>query len=140
MEKSKDFSVGVITYRYTDGFEFLLVYQKEGYWGFPKGHQNNAETFTETAIREVREETGLLVTLVEGFETKEIYTYEKHGVEVTKTVLFFLGNAEGEPLPDGKEVLACRWVAATHVSSLLMFPEAVRCFEKTLSFLKEKGP
>ena len=37
----------------------LLIKQTKGHWGFPKGHVEKDETEIETAIREVKEETGL---------------------------------------------------------------------------------
>jgi 8-oxo-dGTP pyrophosphatase MutT (NUDIX family) len=37
----------------------LLIQSRGKLWGFPKGSLNNAETYKEGAIREVREETGL---------------------------------------------------------------------------------
>ena len=37
--------------------EFLLIYQKEGFRGFPKGHLETGETPEQAALRELREET-----------------------------------------------------------------------------------
>jgi len=37
---------------------------KSGYWGFPKGHQNEGESNEDCAVRETCEETGIQCTLV----------------------------------------------------------------------------
>lgn len=40
--------------------DVLLVFRgKQGDWSFPKGHCEPGESFEETAVREIREETGL---------------------------------------------------------------------------------
>jgi 8-oxo-dGTP pyrophosphatase MutT (NUDIX family) len=40
--------------------KYLLVYgKKSGKWGFPKGHQEEGESEEETALRELKEETGI---------------------------------------------------------------------------------
>lgn len=49
----------------TNRLEVLLVLSKSygGYWGFAKGHVEPNETLLKTAIREVKEETGLDVVV-----------------------------------------------------------------------------
>mgnify|MGYP003311520550 CR=1 FL=1 len=41
--------------------EYLVLMQTNGSWSFPKGHMEPGETETETALRELREETSLTV-------------------------------------------------------------------------------
>lgn len=53
---------GVILYN-MDVKKYLLVYGlKSQKWGFPKGHMEVGETEEETALRELREETGIYIT------------------------------------------------------------------------------
>ncbi|GBF05053.1 NUDIX hydrolase [Deinococcus aerius] len=40
----------------------LLVRYRSGAWAFPKGHVEPGETLEQTAVREVREETGVTAT------------------------------------------------------------------------------
>ena len=56
-------------------FVFLLVYQSNGHYSFPKGHMEEGETEIETALREVKEE-GYLVEYMD----KAV----KRSVEITK--------------------------------------------------------
>ena len=45
-----------------------------GHWGFVKGHVEDNETEKETALRELKEETGLSkVEFIEGFKEKTHY-------------------------------------------------------------------
>ena len=89
----KEKSCGALVYRYDNGKLLLLLlrHRHGGHWSFPKGHVEENETETETALREVREETGLHVSLQEGFRHTVEY-YPKPGVK--KMVVYFLGKAE----------------------------------------------
>ena len=52
----------------------LLVKNHNGrYWSFPKGHVEKGETEQQTAIREIKEETGLDVEIVDSF--REVSDY-----------------------------------------------------------------
>ena len=67
---------GIIFYKTKQNTKILLVKNNNGrYWSFPKGHIEDGETEQETAIREIKEETGLDVTLVNNF--REISDYRR---------------------------------------------------------------
>ena len=63
-------SCGVIVYRRNqEHIDLLLVKNRYGgHWSFPKGHVEGNETEVQTALREVREETGLEVEVGEPFD------------------------------------------------------------------------
>ena len=62
MEMRQEKSCGAVVYRDgKNGFEWLLIRQNQGHWCFPKGHVKDGENEHETAFREVKEETGLLI-------------------------------------------------------------------------------
>ena len=84
----------VIFRRHSGNVEYLLVKNRKGNnWGFPKGHMEMHETERETATREVREETGLNVRLLDGFRT--ISEYHPKG-RIVKQVVFFVAEMPGE--------------------------------------------
>ena len=67
-------SCGAVVYAVAGGeIKYLLVANMDGNWGFPKGHMEGTETETETALREVCEETHLRIQLVDGFRETDEY-------------------------------------------------------------------
>ena len=75
--------------------KYLLVKQKNGYYGFPKGHVENEETELETAKREIKEETGLDVNFNEGFREEVEYAIPDKD-ETIKTVVYFLADYKNQ--------------------------------------------
>lgn len=91
-------SCGAVIYRRKSGnLEFLLVKNRRGgNWGFPKGHVERGEGEFDTAHREVLEETGLDISITEGF--RALSEYHPRG-RIFKQVVFFLAE-----MPEGGEI------------------------------------
>lgn len=85
-------SVGAVVFSNEDGIEYLLVFST--FWEFPKGRVDANESETETARREIREETGLEVEFVEGFRDEINYFFRRNGKLIKKQVVFFLTRAK----------------------------------------------
>ncbi len=87
-------SCGALVYRKTKSqIELLLIKNRYGgHWSFPKGHVEGEETEIQTALREVKEETGLDIQLQEGFRQAVEYFPEPN---IKKQVVYFLGEAQG---------------------------------------------
>ena len=104
-------SCGALVYRYEGDRLMLLLlrHRHGGHWSFPKGHVEGEETETETALREIREETGLSVSLREGFRHTVEY-YPKQGVR--KQVVYFLGEAPADAkiVRQEEEISELHWV------------------------------
>ena len=112
-------SYGVIPLRQTErGIEILLIDQKDthnprpAYWTFPKGTPEEGETGIETAIRETREETGVVCDLIdEKFVYDDKYTFSVGFIKIKKTVTYYIGQArEGEVMVQEKEVRGYAWL------------------------------
>jgi bis(5'-nucleosidyl)-tetraphosphatase len=68
----------------------LLVNQRDGMPGLPKGHQDPGEDDLETALRETREETGLTdLEVLPGLRTEIAYRVKTGGEARWKTVVYF---------------------------------------------------
>jgi 8-oxo-dGTP pyrophosphatase MutT (NUDIX family) len=93
-------SGGVIT-RILDGsIDLVLVGRaRPERWSIPKGTPIPGETLEQTAMREVREETGLSVHILEPLG-EITYWFSARGVRHHKTVHFFLLAATGGNIED----------------------------------------
>ncbi len=96
MRIEKQFSAGGVVYRRTDGdIEVVLCgRERPATWNLPKGTPDPGETPGQTALREVREETGLDVHIVSDLGHIE-YWFSKPGARVHKRVQFYLMQATG---------------------------------------------
>src|SRR5438874_1044874 len=88
---------------------FCIVRAKDGHWGFPKGRCNidQNESEQETALRELREETGIAdCDISNNHFFIEEYFFESRGVRHHKLVKYFLGfvhSMEAQTPADFKE-------------------------------------
>ncbi len=94
--------------------KFLLMRHKNR-WDLPKGHCDGDESFTETALRETEEETGIApdsITLASDFQFELSYPvkYKRHGgVTLQKQVRYFLGFLDSEPTLTLTEHQGSQW-------------------------------
>ena len=91
-------SCGAVVFTEADGErKYAVIRSRGGDYGCPKGCMEAGETEEETALREVREEIGVSVTLLDGFRQEEWYDLpNKPGVR--KQVVYFLGKYENQEL------------------------------------------
>lgn len=90
-------------------------------WTLPKGTPVAGETREDTALREVAEETGLEVRIVEPLDSIE-YWFVRDGTRYHKTVHYFLMEATGGDLSlHDHEFEEVRWVGFEEAPGLLTF-------------------
>ncbi len=119
MKKEK--SCGAIVYRTRDSWvEVLLIRHKNGgHWAFPKGHVEKQETEEETALREIKEETGLKVKLDTSFRRMVTFS-PKPGV--LKDVVYFAGKLSGgDQKAQEAEVTGMEWAAPQEALNRITF-------------------
>jgi 8-oxo-dGTP diphosphatase len=105
-----NFAVGVTgIVRAEDGRVLLLrhrLWAPGGQWGFPSGFAKRGERFQDTIVREVREETGLTVTVGRLLDLRSGYRYKAEAYfEATLS-----GGVEAMVL-DSREILEARLFA-----------------------------
>lgn len=111
-------SCGAVLFTEQEGERrYLLVKNRSGFYGFPKGHIEGTENEHETARREIGEETGLRdVTFLPDF--CEINCYLCRATTKKRVVLFLAKFAADAPICPSFEI---------HDYRLLPFEDAVRC-------------
>ncbi len=98
----------------------------DGTWALPKGNLDAGESAAETAVREVREETGVEGRLVVKLgDVRYVYT-RRGGERVFKVVSFFLLRAGRGRIGDIDEamrieVAEARWLALADAPRLLSY-------------------
>lgn len=127
-------SCGVIPYQKTaEGIRYLVLLQTNGFWSFPKGHMELFESETDTALRELKEKTGLSAVLQPGF--REMVSYPMSGGR-TKQVVLFPGQSTGAVTLQRTEATAFRWVCAEEAKHLL-HPDFSPVLDRVQQYLEE---
>ena len=122
----REISAGGVVYRKTgvDAEVALIQPRDRDAWALPKGLIEQGETPENAALREVREETGLLGDIIERIDTIK-YSYnarwEKPTVRVFKIVTFYLLHSTGGDVSQhDREVDRVEWFpldyAMTHAT------------------------
>ena len=90
-------------------------------WTLPKGTPHVPETTEETAVREVREETGLDVRIIRRFDSIS-YVFVQGRTRIHKTVHYFLMIPTGGDLGrHDHEFEEVRWIGFDDAASMLTF-------------------
>lgn len=108
-----EISAGGVVFRINKEIKILLLKNQKGLWVLPKGKIDKGENLEETALREIREETGLSDLKIIKSLGKEHYFYRAYAREknlISKIVYYFsVENKKGNPVPQKEEgfVEAC---------------------------------
>jgi 8-oxo-dGTP pyrophosphatase MutT (NUDIX family) len=140
MRAVREVSAGGVIYRKHGGaIEIALIHVRHR-WGLPKGHVEEGESIDETAIREVREETGL-----EGRVRKKLgdirYSYREkrkggEPVRIYKRVYFYLLRyIRGDVRDHDHEVEEARWFPISEAMNVLKFATERRMVQRALAVL-----
>jgi 8-oxo-dGTP pyrophosphatase MutT (NUDIX family) len=95
-------SAGGVVYRHgAEGIEIVLVSRDaDGLYALPKGTPDNGESLEQTAVREVREETGLETEIQGRLGDVRYWFTEADGTRVNKVVHYYLMRASGGSVDD----------------------------------------
>ncbi len=144
MRTVREVSAGGVIYREQQGQIYIALIHVRKRWGLPKGHVEQGERIYETAVREVREETGLLGKIDRKLGAIS-YTYrakskDGEAIRISKRVTFFLLRyLEGEVHGDDYEVDEARWFLIDEAPGKLIFATERKMVRKALSILTSKA-
>jgi 8-oxo-dGTP pyrophosphatase MutT (NUDIX family) len=144
MQTKIDISYGVIPiHRANSSWEVFLIHQfsmigNNSYWVFPKGHPEKGETPKQSAIRELKEETGLVPDkLLDNPIFSLKYSFVVDGVQVQKRVDFFIGIIKDTNYQlDSVEVKEAGWYSLQDVSDRLDYQDTKKMFEEVHKFIE----
>lgn len=132
-------SCGAIVYTIEDNIiKYVLVQQKEGFWGFPKGHIKVFETEEGCAYREIGEEVGLSISLHTGF--REVDEHLIPDTDTTKQIVYFCGSYyDQKVIKKDDELLDVRLIPLDGAIELLKGNKETAGFWKPRLALLEKA-
>ena len=126
-------SCGAVVYN-PKKHSFLIIKMLNGNWGFPKGHTEDQETDIQTAIREVMEETGINIEILDRFKKSIKYIPFP---EVLKEVIFFIGITEEEKVTiDKDEIEDYMWCSYEEALKMITYKPQRDVMESSLQFIK----
>ena len=133
-------SAGGIVYRRSEsGLEFAICGRdSDGVWGLPKGTPDLGESLEQTAVREVTEETGLEVRVVDKLGVIE-YWFSREGTRYHKWVHYYLMEAiGGDTSAHDVEYDRVEWLPLEAALKTLTFKSEVGIVAKAGGMMKEK--
>ncbi len=139
LKTAKEVSAGGVVFKKEDDrFQFVLISPKEGRWCLPKGLIGEKEKEEETALREVKEETGLNCRIKSKIDTIEYWYFDKgRNLRLHKFVHFYLMEyLEGSLDDHDREVLEARWFNAEEAIEIASFESEKEVLLRALEILK----
>ena len=124
-------SCGFVAYKRIENVNHYLIIQSlNGNVGFPKGHMESGESELETAIRELKEETGVDVKVIQGFRRQIEYELRRIPDTIKQSV-YFLGQCTSDKI-------ICQ-EAEVAEASFISYEDALKIltFEETKNILKD---
>ena len=135
-------SCGAIVFTRVNGIRKYVILRGtgiyQGVWGFPKGHIEEGETESQTALREVKEETGLDVKFLDGFRVIDEHFLTREGrPRDKKTIVYFLAEYYDQELKaQESEVMEIVLLEYEEALRYLQSEESRRELEEAENFLR----
>jgi 8-oxo-dGTP pyrophosphatase MutT (NUDIX family) len=138
----REFSAGGLVVRRMRGRPYIAAVRVKGgtVLALPKGHIEPGESGAETAIREVREETGVDSRLLEKLDDIR-YWYTRDGARVLKVVSFFLLSYRSGSVRNyqREEVDGAEWLPLDEAPERLDYAGEREMARAALSKVLDKG-
>ena len=118
----------------------LICFRKnENLWSLPKGKPENRETVRQTALREVKEETGLDTFIIDKIAEINYIFLNNIGENIHKKVHFFLMESKGGSIEyHDKEFDKVTWKSFETAKTLLTYKNELNVLEKAIEIVSSK--
>lgn len=136
-------SSGGVIYRQHRGEVEVALIRVRDRWGLPKGQVEEGESLQDTALREVREETGLDGKIVAKLDDITYWYTQKSGasepVRIFKRVYFYLFRfLKGDVSRHDHEVDEVRWFAMPQAQQQISYATERKILVKATALLEAK--
>lgn len=140
MKTARAVSAGGVVYRVVDGQVQIVLCGRlaNQIWGLPKGTPLKGEDLVQTALREVREETGLDVRAIEPIGEID-YWFVARGVRFHKTVHYYLMEPIGGDLSrHDPEYDVVHWFAIEDAYRQMSYRNEVEIVRKAAELIRKR--
>lgn len=132
-------AAGVIIFdqKFEQEILFLLLRHTQGkHWGFPKGRAEPGESVEQTALRELYEEAGIKVPLIEGFLEVMYYPVYNGTIQYPKRVDCFLGSysSSNQVILSNEHSEYC-WVSLPQAKKLVQKESCQKALDQAYIFI-----
>ena len=130
-------SCGAVVFHEIGGVtRFLLIKNKRSaHWSFPKGHVEKGESDEQTAIREVKEETDIDISILSGFKAKSEYSIQR---KIEKVVYIFAASCQSPTTSiQEEEIEDYLWLDYSKAMKQLRFENDKNILYRVNEFLKK---
>ena len=126
----------------------MILYHGRDYWNFPKGGIETGERTFQTALREIREETGIMrneLKFQEYFKVNENFTFWRKNEKVYKTIIFYLAETKRKVVKiadekTGQPQEGFAWFTYKEALKVLSnHKDIMRVLKQAYDFLQKKG-
>ena len=113
-------SCGAVIFRKAEGWNVLLIRHTKGrHVSFPKGHVEPGETESQTAEREILEETGLRVRVDKRYRAENRYNIRP---DIQKLAVIFAAlTDQAEITPQPEEIAEAFWLPVDEAAARLTY-------------------
>jgi 8-oxo-dGTP pyrophosphatase MutT (NUDIX family) len=137
----RNHSVGIILfYNFPRSRKYLLVKQHQGHWGFPKGHIEKGEKLIETAVRELKEETGIkkIEFIKRKILLRDNYSFNNANAKIIKIVDYFIAESLVEKVKiDFDEIINYKWLTFGKSLDRLTFKESKKILKQANKIISD---
>jgi 8-oxo-dGTP diphosphatase len=103
---------------------------RQGSWSLPGGGQNLGEKVEDCALREVREETGMEISLIGLIDVVNSIQMDDHNnVRFHYTLVDFAAHVSGGMLVPGDDAMDARWFTRRAIGEMDLWAETVRVID-----------
>lgn len=138
----REYTAGGMVFRRSGAgqIDILMIQDRKGRWTIPKGHVEEGETFEQTAIREVGEETGLRHVVIRDKLDKIFFFYRREGNLIYMTTHIFLMEALGDTdaiVPEDSEgIVDVKWFPKDEALKSIEYKDTEKLFKLGLKKLQ----
>lgn len=133
MNKNKTLKSGAIIFSHNDNNRIALLYRKKlNDWTFPKGHTEPGENSEQAMRREIMEETGLTITIVDTLPDQE---YTGSNDELCRVKMYLVRSNDDSKVKREFEGDDIQWFSLGEVVDKLSYKNLKDYFSSVLPII-----